>query len=382
MTRMTVSVLFGALDDIRVYNRALGPTEVGQLYVSESPTGCNLLVNGGFENSPIYNQRVTTLNPEVDGWSSSIGAHMGIGNLTENNSPQQGVRQALFNNGEQSPSASIQQEVSLSTGSWYRLSYWTCLVGGSADSVPGSSALKASIVQGGVATSQLAFAPSPSGTWIRKVILFQASTAQATVKFEDASTGTISRDIALDSVELVQINPDDSTDSDGDGFIDIIEYSYGSDGGNTDSTPNSKRNQGSIRLWGWNNDGQLNVPSSVSNNVIQLAVGRYQTIVLTKNGEVVAWGLKTNNMGKPLCQTYPSHVFLLWLEAGTPLLLWVTDGLLPGEIILLVKQRSLQICLSLLPSPLANTTAWLCIRTELSVFGAGMDKVSQTFRQP
>lgn len=105
-------------------------------------------MNGGFENSLILNQQITTLDPQIDGWSSSLSAHMAIGNQTENSNPQQGIRQAVFNNGEQSPSASIQQEVSLLPGSWYRLSYWTCLVGASADSASGSSALKASILEG------------------------------------------------------------------------------------------------------------------------------------------------------------------------------------------------------------------------------------------
>ena len=219
--------LFGALDDIRIYNRALGPTEVGRLYISESPVGRNLLVNGGFENSPIRNQQVTTLNPQIDGWSSSSSAHMAIGNQTENSNPQQGIRQAVFNNGEQSPSASIQQEVSLLPGSWYRLSYWTCLVGASADWAPGSSALKASILQGGVTTSQLSFAPSPSGIWVQKSVLFQASSPLATVKFEDVSTATVSRDVALDSVELVEIVADDPTDSDGDGLTDAWEQGFG-----------------------------------------------------------------------------------------------------------------------------------------------------------
>jgi hypothetical protein len=219
--------LFGALDDIRIYNRALGPTEVGRLYISESPVSRNLLVNGGFENSPIRNQQVTTLNPQIDGWSSSSSAHMAIGNQTENSNPQQGIRQAVFNNGEQSPSASIQQEVSLLPGSWYRLSYWTCLVGASADWAPGSSALKASILQGGVTTSQLSFAPSPSGIWVQKSVLFQASSPLATVKFEDVSTATVSRDVALDSVELVEIVADDPTDSDGDGLTDAWERGFG-----------------------------------------------------------------------------------------------------------------------------------------------------------
>jgi alpha-tubulin suppressor-like RCC1 family protein len=217
----------GAMDQIRIYNRTLSFTEVGQLYVAEGPIGRNLLVNGGFENSSARNQQVSTLDPAVDGWSSTSGAHMTTGNQTENNSPQQGIRQAVFNNGEQSPSASIQQNVQLRPGAWYRLSYWTCLVGLNADQVPGSSVLRASVFQGGVATNQLTFAPSPSGTWIQKAILFQASSALATVKFEDISTGTVSRDIALDSVELVELTADDSTDSDGDGLTDAWERGYG-----------------------------------------------------------------------------------------------------------------------------------------------------------
>jgi hypothetical protein len=219
--------LTGVLDNIRIYNRVLSPTELGQLYVSESPTGRNLLVNGGFENSPNRNQQITNLDPQIDGWSSSTNAHMTTGNQAENSNPQQGSRLAVFNNGERSPSASIQQDVQLTPGGWYRLSYWTCLAGLNADNVPGTSALKASILQGGVTTSQLSFAPSPSGTWIQKAILFQASSVQATVKFEDVSTATVSRDIALDSVELVQINANDPTDTDGVGLTDAWERGYG-----------------------------------------------------------------------------------------------------------------------------------------------------------
>ncbi|NBT47811.1 MAG: DUF5011 domain-containing protein, partial [Actinobacteria bacterium] len=217
----------GIIDDIRIYNRALSATEVGQLYVSESPDGTNLLVNGGFENSPIRNQQITTLDPQIDAWSSSPNAHMTTGYEAENSNPQQGNRQAVFNNGEQIPSASIHQDVRLSPGSWYRLSYWTCLVGLNADSVSGNSALKASIIQGGVETSQFTFAPSPSGTWIQKTIIFQANTPQVTVRFEDVSTATVSKDVALDSVELIKIRADDPNDTDGDGLTDAWEIGNG-----------------------------------------------------------------------------------------------------------------------------------------------------------
>ena len=122
--------LAGSLDNIRIYNRVLSPTELGQLYVSESPAGRNLLVNGGFENSADHGaQTVNTFDPAVDGWISRSNGNFGtyrLGDLNVGNTlAQLGQRQLGFNTGQTAPNAWIEQAVAVQPGSTYRLSFYS-----------------------------------------------------------------------------------------------------------------------------------------------------------------------------------------------------------------------------------------------------------------
>jgi hypothetical protein len=138
--------------------------------------------------------------------------------------------------------------------------------------------------------------PNVTGTLSYQPVVGSTGKATITVTVKDDG-GVLNGGIDSTSKSFV-VNVMPVGDSDGDGYIDLIEVRYGSDRNDKNSTPNSIRKQGAIRLWGWNNDGQLDVPSTVSNNVIQLGVGRYQTIVLTKSGDVIAWGARNQQFGQ------------------------------------------------------------------------------------
>ncbi|NBR70218.1 MAG: hypothetical protein EBT69_08615, partial [Verrucomicrobia bacterium] len=86
--------------------------------------------------------------------------------------------------------------------------------------------------------------------------------------------------------------PTDPTkaDADGDGFNDSIESHYASDPNNAAVTPDTIRPAGAVIAWGDNQVGQTNVPSSISNNAIQISSGYAHALALKKDGSVVAWG--------------------------------------------------------------------------------------------
>ena len=55
------------------------------------------------------------------------------------------------------------------------------------------------------------------------------------------------------------------------------------------------RNDGTVLAWGYNADGECNVPAGL-NNVIAIAAGNFHSMALQKNGRIVSWG--ANNVGQ------------------------------------------------------------------------------------
>ena len=49
------------------------------------------------------------------------------------------------------------------------------------------------------------------------------------------------------------------------------------------------KDDGTVVAWGWNRDGQCNVPAGLK-NVIAIAAGEKHTAALLRNRQVVVWG--------------------------------------------------------------------------------------------
>jgi|GEM_PF-1611208 len=50
------------------------------------------------------------------------------------------------------------------------------------------------------------------------------------------------------------------------------------------------KSDGTVVRWGRNNEGQLNIPAELNNNIVSVAAGGYHSLALKSDGTVVAWG--------------------------------------------------------------------------------------------
>jgi hypothetical protein len=176
----------------------------------------NLLQNGSFESSSIIGPDLNSiLTQSIDGWTSSTDAHVAVLGIANSGNiivyPQDEKKHLVLNQGNQAPNGYISQQVNLTQGNSYILSYWTVNeVGGFNSAGNGANVganlvgIRASVVQQGAVTdSQIVF-PQIIGQWVKNSLTFIATSNQATILFEDVSTQTISIDLGLDNIQLVE----------------------------------------------------------------------------------------------------------------------------------------------------------------------------------
>jgi hypothetical protein len=182
------------------------PLLVGALFFTAWELAAAPFLNGGFENPVLPNGSEIGVGPGNDallGWSVG-GTGRGI-NIVRGLivTPKEGSQFVLFNGGNSLPGNWIAQTFDTIAGRRYRVSFAVARTG------PGTASGNVSIVasvksQAGETLEQSVAIPVGNGFGPTQEFVFTAVSGASTIQFADTSSATVSVDLLLDAVSIVQ----------------------------------------------------------------------------------------------------------------------------------------------------------------------------------